>query len=244
METKEYKLMYELEESHWWYKGLHDLLFSTIKKINNNGPENKILDAGCGTGFVLSQLNKYGNPFGVDISEIALEYCGKRKLNCVTRASVEKLPFADNFFDLVIVTDVLYHKLVIDDSKALNEIHRVLKINGHLIINEPAHDYMRRNHDKFVHTRHRYKLNELSDKLRQARFQIVRQTYRNAFLGVVLLFFKYFVWKIKKDNSSNLKPTLNILNEILYAVLKIENMLLNIMDMPWGLSVFYVSKKI
>ncbi|MFA5147135.1 MAG: class I SAM-dependent methyltransferase [Candidatus Omnitrophota bacterium] len=244
METKEYTLMYELEEGHWWYRGLHDLLFSTISKLNGEGRGIKILDAGCGTGFTMAALDRYGRSFGVDISDIALGYCRKRGLSRMVKGSIEAMPFADASFDIVILTDVLYHRLVRDDLAVLGEAHRVLKSGGHVIINEPAHNYMRRNHDTFVHTRHRYEMSEMCDMLRKKGFNIIKRTYRNMLLGAVLVFFKFFVWKIKKDNSSNLKPIFPAVNGMLYAVLKAENMALNVFDMPWGLSVFCVAKKV
>ncbi len=156
MELEAYKLMYELEETHWWYRGLHDLLFSSIQNAFPERRNLNILDAGCGTGFVLGCLNKYGVSFGVDISEVALRYCRERGLSRIAKASVSSLPFGDSSFDLVVSNDVLYHKAVEDDNQAIDEIYRVLRKEGVLIINLPAHDYLKRGHDEVVHTRHRY----------------------------------------------------------------------------------------
>ncbi len=58
MELEEYRTMFEAEDKHWWYKVLHELLFSEVKKVLGNRLNSTILDAGCGTGFILKNLNK------------------------------------------------------------------------------------------------------------------------------------------------------------------------------------------
>ena len=54
---KEYLKMDEVESKHWWYVSLHYL---TLKAIQNkfNFLDVSILDAGCGTGGLLSFLKR------------------------------------------------------------------------------------------------------------------------------------------------------------------------------------------
>lgn len=240
MEPEEYRLMYELEETHWWYRGLHDLVFSTIKKIIDKEKRLKILDVGCGTGFVLKKLSKYGVAFGVDISDIALGYCRKRGLHNIKKAAVSNIPFRDNEFDLVISLDVLYHKQVGDDILALKEMRRVLKKGGKLIVNLPAHNYLWRGHDDRVHTRNRYFRAELYNKLRVCKFEILKITYRNALLFIILLISGIF---LQKNTSSDLRPTSQAINKGLYLLLKVENFLMRFINMPFGSSIFCIVRR-
>lgn len=243
MEKEEYRLMYELEETHWCFRGLHDLVFSTIQKIFGTGGKISILDAGCGTGFTLKCLNRYGTAFGVDISDIALGYCRQRGLDRILKASVSSLPFSDNSFDLVVSTEVLYHKWVRDDNRAIKEIYRVLKKGGILIVTSPAHDYLKRRHDEAVHTRHRYTKWELGGKLEASGFRITKITYRNAFTFPLLILLKLMVREKGNKTYADVKAVWGPLNSLFYKFLTIENFLLKKINMPFGTSVFCVSKK-
>ena len=93
MEKSEYKTMYELEDSYWWYVGLRDIIFSYLKRQHPDAGNLKILDTGCGTGALLKKLLKFGETQGMDISEYALTYCKKRGLDQVLQGSVSKMPF-------------------------------------------------------------------------------------------------------------------------------------------------------
>lgn len=243
MEIEEYRLMFELEETHWWYRGLHDLLFSTIQGIFNERRDIRILDAGCGTGFILRRLDRYKATFGIDISEIALRYCRQRGLDRIARSSVSVLPFPDEVFDLIISTDVVYHKQVKNDIAAINEIYRVLKKEGFVIINLPAHDYLRRAHDERVHTRHRYAMNELRNKLEKCGLKVMKISYRNAFSFPALLLSKLINKDSRRKTYTDMKFVIAPINLLLYSILKMENLVLKGSNIPFGTSIFCISKK-
>lgn len=131
--TKEYleyydKLREENESVEFSYK-LHE-----YKDFANK----KVLDVGCGNGYVLSRYAKEGaETYGIDITETGIQICKNRfefmnlKGNFVV-GNAEELPFEDNFFDCVCSMGVLHH--VPNTEKAVSEIHRVLKKDGRLIV--------------------------------------------------------------------------------------------------------------
>jgi ubiquinone/menaquinone biosynthesis C-methylase UbiE len=98
----------------------------------------RVLDVGCGNGYVLSRYSSYGaDTYGIDITEKAIELCKKRfelsHLNGeFATAPAEKLPFENDFFDCVCSMGVLHH--VSDTQKAIDEIYRVLKPGGKIIL--------------------------------------------------------------------------------------------------------------
>ena len=69
----EYDRMAEAEGKHWWYRSLHERVLRTIQK-QFASRDIDILDAGCGTGGLLSYLrdNGFTNLQGFDISEFAV----------------------------------------------------------------------------------------------------------------------------------------------------------------------------
>lgn len=237
------KELADVEKIHWWYKGLRDLVFYSIQRALDTKPEARILDAGCGTGFLTKSLEKYGISFGIDISDTAMELCRKRGAKRIVKGSVSALPYRDDSFNLVLLLDVLGHK-AIDEAQAINEIYRVLKKGGILIINVAAHDYLWRNYDERWYWKHRYSKAELRDKLEKNKFKTITISYRCTFLFPLLLFLKFTSGSFsKKRYIDDLKPPFWPLNALLYALLKIENSLLKVINMPIGTSLFCVLKK-
>lgn len=243
MELSEYNSIFHLEETHWWYKALRNLIFSEIDNFALKKERPAILDAGCGAGTTLRGLGGYGQAVGIDISGEALKYCGKRGLRGILKASVNQIPFQDESFDVVVCIDVLYHKQVVNDQAALGEVYRVLKKGGFFIGHLPAHNYLKRGHDEVVHTRHRYTTAELQKKLKISRFKIIKLTYRNALLFPLLLLFRIIPRKENKKAGSDLKPINRVINSVLYTVMRLENLFLKFINIPAGTSVFCVSRK-
>ena len=90
----------------------------------------KILDVGCGKGFMIYDFLKLNPKFeikGIDISNYAINNCKKEVVNNLQVASCDNLPFEDNSFDLVISINTI-HNLERDGcGKSLREINRVSK---------------------------------------------------------------------------------------------------------------------
>jgi ubiquinone biosynthesis O-methyltransferase len=106
-----------------------------FKRHFPNRPCLRILDAGCGGGFVSEALAVDGyDVTGIDISEHSLEIArahsaGRTDLKLhYQQASLYGLPFPDASFDVVVSSDVLEH--LTDLPAALREIRRVLKPDG------------------------------------------------------------------------------------------------------------------
>jgi ubiquinone/menaquinone biosynthesis C-methylase UbiE len=112
-----------------------NLLF--IDKTGLLTKEKKILEIGSGTCSLLSHFVEHGFDIcGVDVNG---EYLARGKelhgeLPC-EQVSSERLPFADNSFDLVFGFDVLEH--IPDTDAHLKEVSRVLKENGSYLLQTP-----------------------------------------------------------------------------------------------------------
>ena len=115
METEQYRLLAEVEDKHWWSRALRRRVREALAKYRP-GRGLQILDAGCGTGSLLSSLARDHHTVGVDRSALALVYCRNRGQSRLTAATVENLPFNDSVFDAVLSIDVLSHESIEVDS--------------------------------------------------------------------------------------------------------------------------------
>jgi ubiquinone/menaquinone biosynthesis C-methylase UbiE len=128
--TTDYKTIKLGSPSSYWSYGLNRRLNLLKKELNFTSQ--KILDMGCGVGTFLEKFSKLGaDVFGIDVDERKIKIAKKNFPN-VQVAFAEKLPFDNNYFDLVFSHEVLEH--VQDDQKAVDEALRVLKQGGKLII--------------------------------------------------------------------------------------------------------------
>jgi len=100
-----------------------------------------ILDFGCGTGNFTCALRKLtsANIYGVEPSDGMREKAVAKGLN-VKKGDHTGLPFADNFFDFIYMTDVIHH--VPDLYAMFAEFMRVLKPGGHICILTESHEQL------------------------------------------------------------------------------------------------------
>jgi 2-polyprenyl-3-methyl-5-hydroxy-6-metoxy-1,4-benzoquinol methylase len=104
------------------------------RNLSQNGK--KLLDIGCGDGSFIIKFEKCCMLFGVDISQKAVEKAKKAGISAFkVDVSCEKLPFNDEFFDIVYMGDVIEH--LINPDHAVHEVGRVVKSKGFLVLSTP-----------------------------------------------------------------------------------------------------------
>lgn len=96
-----------------------------------------LLDAGGGTGRITKAFRGAAGALVIaDLSHDMLIKANEKNEGYHTVCTIsEKLPFPDNFFERVIMVDALHH--VFDYVETVEELWRVLKPGGRLIIEEP-----------------------------------------------------------------------------------------------------------
>jgi SAM-dependent methyltransferase len=231
-----YPLLYELEETHWWYVGRRRIIASFVKEICAGITDHRprILDVGCGTGANLKMLSEYGDVAGVDISADAIEFCRERGLTDVRLGAAESLPYEAESFDLVTALDVVEH--LDDDVGGLKEMRRVLRPGGHVLLFVPTFMWLWGVQDEVSHHRRRYRLSELRRAVTQAGFEVERTTYANiTFLPpvfVVRTFMRLTAMKIDTEARINISP----LNRFFARVFGAEATFLRFGNFPIGVS--------
>ena len=97
----------------------------------------KILDIGCGKGYLLFDILKVipdAEIHGIDISNYAIKNSKTEIRDCLRIGNATNLPWPDDTFDLVISINTLHCLHAYDLEKALSEMERVGKLNKYLCV--------------------------------------------------------------------------------------------------------------
>ena len=123
---------YQQKKPEYLYEA-YKLYFSLLKKLKN---KKKLLEIGAGRGENTLELIKMKfNVCATDLSPLSVEAMNKKyskyKNFSSKVADMEKLPFKNESFDVVCLAGSLSYG---DNNKVMNEIYRVLKFGGWLVL--------------------------------------------------------------------------------------------------------------
>jgi len=132
-----------------------------VEKNITLGNQGFVLEVGSGLSPMVTNTNT------VVYSELSLEALrilkGRHSRGSYVAADGMRLPFKTGTFDQTICSEVLEH--LADDRKALQELARVMKPSGQLIITFPHRKFYFAYDDHFVNHLRRYELSEMEDRL-------------------------------------------------------------------------------
>ncbi|MEA1926925.1 MAG: class I SAM-dependent methyltransferase [Candidatus Auribacterota bacterium] len=246
MKQKLYSIFNYSEENHWWFLARRRILLGLLKRSLPVGPRPRILDVGCGTGETLKQLEKLGNPTGVDISPAAIQFCRERGCDDLHLVDGIILPSKNEEFDIVLSLDVIEH--LEDDAAALREYRRVIKPGGVLFITVPAYRWLWSGHDDDnLHLR-RYTKKELTSRLLETGFRIERSTYFCTYLFGLIAAVR-MVGNMRaglfgrRKEGADFKIPGRVLNKILMKIFFSEFGWLKHHNLPFGSSLLVICKK-
>ena len=170
-----YRRLHEVDTRHWWHLGMR----SVAEALLAGRLHGALLDAGCGTGGFLAWAASTGaftRLCGIDVSAEAVQLARETVPNAELHAApLDRIPFDDEAFDLVVSLDVLQHvpDRVVDAS--LRELRRVLRPGGALLVRTNGDRRVRRVRDDW----RTYDPEALTADLRRAGFAVRRVTYAN-----------------------------------------------------------------
>jgi SAM-dependent methyltransferase len=251
----EHEVMARVEETHWWYRGLRDVVTRSLREPRFRLPPNPhVLDAGCGTGQNLKALGELLQPAylgGFDISEEGLGFARR------------KIPSADLYqsdlanptlhveeLNLAVSLDVICLPGVERVREGLERLVAALRPGGLFVLNLPAYDWLYSEHDAAVHTTERYTARRVRALLNSLGLRVELLSYR-LFLLFPLVVLKRLPSLMRarpdeREARSDLHavPT-EFTNRSLLAVMKVENQLIARGGrLPWGSSVFAIGRKV
>lgn len=233
MDKKYEQKYHSIEDHYWWFVGRHEALLKLLGR-----EKGRILDVGCSNGSFLALLQQNGyHAEGIDISPEAVERCKKRGLT-VRLGDAQATKYPDNTFDVIISSDVLEN--LPDDKKAAKEWLRILKPGGKVIAFAVAYPILYGEHDRINHSFRRY-----TDKQYKSLFSgyhIEKFSHWNLFLTLPMGIMRLLI-KGSKKAKDQLYDVPKWISFLLLSVLRLENALISVCSLPFGLSVLVVARK-
>jgi len=223
VEDTEYALMDAVEDRMWWYRAMHARVLAALAPLPSGA---RVLDAGCGTGGFLAKL-RTARPdmrlFGLDYAPGAAGRAAGKAGAQVVAGSVNVLPFRDAAFDALTSLDVLCHAAA-EPGAALAEFRRVLRPGARLVLNLPAHDWLRSAHDVRVHNARRYERRDVFAMLGALGFAQAEVRHWNSLLLPLMVTQRKLLAR-RDGAASDVAEYPPWLDRSLHAVTRVESVL-------------------
>jgi SAM-dependent methyltransferase len=243
-----------IEADHWWYRGLRDAVARTLRHPALALPRRpRVLDAGCGAGGALALFERLLAPSylgGFDASDEAVRLArAKVPAADVYPGDIREPELRVDRLDLVVSFDVLCIPGVAASRRGLERLVGRLAPGGLLILNLPAFEWLRSEHDVAVHASERYTARQVGSLLGGLGLAVERLSYRLFFLFPAVVASR-LPGKLRRglpveqtrsalDRASGVR-----FNRAMLATLEAENAAIaRGARLPWGSSVYAVGRK-
>ena len=242
--------LYKTEENNFWFR-VRNLIIGEM--VQNHLPaRSRLMEVGCGTGFVSRHLKKMG--YCVECGDLYLEglqYCKERNAGEAYYQFNLYDPIFSEEYDACCAFDVLEH--LEDDKLALDNMYAGLKPGGLLFLTVPACGMLWSDADEHAGHKRRYSSRNLESKVRSAGFEVIRLSYFMTFLFPAIALSRLFFrsrsstqseYLNRKDDRILRELKLNsVINTLFYHIFRMELPLIRLMNLPFGSSLLCVAVK-
>ena len=214
-----------LEDRHFWYAARRR---QVARRLGAEAGRGWALDLGAGSGGNTSLLTDAGyHAVALERHPVAAQVARSRGL-AVLEGDGHRLPFADATFDLVLACDVLEH--LDDDLAAVQEVRRVLRPGGRLLLTVPADPTLWSAHDVALDHRRRYTRQTLSAVLEEGGLHLSAMSAWMVLLRPLVALRRRVRAHSSEEGSkevpaSDLEEVAPLVNRLLAGVLRLEDRL-------------------
>lgn len=234
-----------LEQENFWFRSRNKLILWAIGKFFPGAK--KMIEVGCGTGYVLSGIRKEFPAMELSGSEIhsaGLGFAAQRVQNAaLMQMDAREIPFRAEF-DVIGAFDVLEH--IDEDEAVLAEFYRALRPGGGIILTVPQHEWLWSQQDEAACHMRRYSRVELQQKIERAGFRVEMAT---SFVSLLLPLM--VLSRRRKRVASEQYDTMSELrlgkfaNAVLGSVMNCERLLIRMnLSLPAGGSLLLLARRL
>jgi SAM-dependent methyltransferase len=236
-----------LERDHWWFRGRRAVYLELLRGALGGRRPRRVLDVGAGLGGFLPPLSELSGALAfTELDPSAAREAQGRGGATGLRARAEALPFLDESQDLVCLFDVVEH--ADDDGQVLEEVARVLRPGGTVILSVPAHPWLYSRNDEVAGHRRRYTRRSLTELVTGAELTLLRCTHANALLfpaiAAAVLALKAVEPLVPRSEHTNLswRPP-RLVDELCFRAFRAELALSRRIDLPVGHSLVAIARR-
>lgn len=232
----------KIEHSNFWFRSRNDIICWVARKYCSK--PKKILEIGCGTGYVTQALGEcfpHAEITGSEFLEEGLRFAQQRNPGAkFIQLDARQLDVA-NQYDLIGAFDVLEH--IEEDEAVIRNVANALTRRGVFLVTVPQHRWLWSGADVSACHVRRYIATELRFKLEKADMKILYQTSFVSLLLPLVFLSRRLLGKAKGDQSAELDPP-RLINGMLWLVLQLELVFIKMgLRMPFGSSLLVVAER-
>jgi SAM-dependent methyltransferase len=213
-----------LEADNFWFRARNELILWALR---SNVPRcGRILEIGCGTGFVLSAIrdaHPEAELVGTEIFSRGLGFATTRVPEATfLQMDARSIPFRDEF-DVIGAFDVLEH--IADDRTVIAEVARALRPGGRFLITVPQHPALWSPQDEVSFHIRRYTADGIRAQLTSAGLEVRRLTSFVTFLLPFMLAARLGMRHQATDSPFEAMSGLRVprpIDQVLAAVMLVE----------------------
>ncbi|MEO6653298.1 MAG: methyltransferase domain-containing protein [Ilumatobacteraceae bacterium] len=242
MDRDEYERMSVAGETHWWYLATRTLLAQLAERhLDAMTPDFCSLDAAGGSGGTGSWLERFGPVVVSDLDVSALVSATERHSGIHPVVSnLNRLPHPADSFHVSLCVTALYHQWVADPQVVVDELSRVTRPGGLVVLMEPGVRRLRRGHDAVTLTARRFSRRDLGRLVERSGLELVHSTGAYTFLlppAAVLAVIE------RGRSASDTGRNQGGLGGLLPVLARAERAVLRHASLPFGLSVIAIGRK-
>jgi ubiquinone/menaquinone biosynthesis C-methylase UbiE len=239
---------FELEEQSFWFKNRSLIIGEFWKTFSTS---NSFWEIGAGNGYVSSCLKKIGAQcVTVEPGSQGAKNSAKRGLESIC-GFLQDLNLPNNSIPCIGCFDVLEH--LDHPEEIIKEFHRILELNGKVLITVPAHKKLWSQTDEMSFHKRRYEIEEVINLMTSSGFKKVRCSYFMTSMVLPLYWLRARPFKkskifdtstlAKDQRAQMLGPSSKLFNLVINTILGIERVILRYKNLPTGTSIIGVFSK-
>jgi SAM-dependent methyltransferase len=239
-EAERLEIIATLERSHFWFVARRALVGRLLAR-RPLPPASVVLDVGCGTGTFAADLARRGaRVIALDFRPEGLARLrAEGTLAWTVRAITTALPVTTRSIDVVLALDVLEHT---DDVASLEEIVRVLKPGGALLLTVPALPSLWSARDDEAGHLRRYTRRGLLDLVRGSGLEPIDVRFYQCLLLPLFAVTRFIGKRFASAQRTEERPG-GLVNRVCLAINQFEVAAGEFVRWPWGSSLAALVRK-